>query len=127
MPNGEVIPEEVFFQNKVKHPAIIESLGHFWHGDSVVMVMEAPEKPCDLADYLVENELINEGEARGIFRKVGGTVRGKGRGGGGGGGRGPQGLGAGVGGKGRNPRILWRMAGGLKEMGGKTRGRVWEG
>ena len=81
MPNGEVIPEEVFFQNKVKHPAIIESLGHFWHDDSVVMVMEAPEKPCDLADYLVENELIDEGEARGIFRKVGGNVRGKGRGG----------------------------------------------
>ena len=82
MPNGAVIPEEVFFQDRVKHPAIIESLGHFWHNGSVVMVMEAPEKPCDLADYLVENNLIKEGEARGIFRKVGGAVRGKGRTGG---------------------------------------------
>ena len=124
MPNGEVIPEEVFFQNKVKHPAIIESLGHFWHGDSVVMVMEAPEKPCDLADYLVENELINEGEARGIFRKVGGTVRGKRRGGGGGGTPGSR---CWSWGEGEEPQDTVAHGGRIERNGGKTRGRVWEG
>lgn len=88
MPNGETVPEEAFFQSRVKHPAIIELLGHFWHDGSSVMVMEKPEVPCDLADYLVENNLIGEDEARGIFRKVGGTVRRKGR-------------------TGKNPRVRW--------------------
>ena len=74
MPTGELVPEEVFFHSKVKHPSIIELLGHFWHDNSFVMVMETPQKPCDLADYFIAKGKLDENEARQILRQVGGTV-----------------------------------------------------
>lgn len=91
MRNGQRVPEEVYYHSRVKHPAIIELLGHFWDDDSFVMVMEKPEEPCDLADYLIEYGVLEEDEGREIFRQVTGAAHGAG--GGEGGGRGPQGVG----------------------------------
>ena len=70
MDGGELVPEEVFYQSRVRHPAIIELLDYFWEDGHCVMVMEKPAQPCDMLDYLTDEGPLSEDLAKKIFRQV---------------------------------------------------------
>ena len=67
---------EICLLNKVSHiPSVIALLDYFERADSWYLVLERPDSPIDLFDFITNRGVVDELLARSFFRQVVDTIR----------------------------------------------------
>lgn len=66
-----MLPLEVFLMKKTSHiPGVMKIFDYLENVDSVVIVMERPDKCLDLFDFISEKKYLKEPLARDFFRQI---------------------------------------------------------